>query len=79
MLKLILLMKFLFDIYKRYNRNYGLSFLVVRYNPVKINIDAIIIVKLNVSDLENIANATPIIGCRYIKTATSVDVNLVSA
>ena len=72
-------MKFLFDSYQRDNRNYRLFFLVVKYKPVKIKMDAIIIVKLNVSDLENIANATPMTGCRYMKTATSVDVNLVSA
>ena len=37
------------------------------------------ILKVKLSDLVNIANNTPIIGCRYIKTATSVELNLLSA
>ena len=37
------------------------------------------IVTLSVSDLEKIANKTPITGCNYITPATSVDVNFVNA
>ena len=38
-----------------------------------------IIVNVIVSAFVKIANKTPIIGCRYMKTATSVDVNLLKA
>ena len=51
----------------------------VKYTPIKIRIEAIIIVKLIVSDFVNIAKTMPIIGCKYIKTATSVEVILLKA
>lgn len=41
--------------------------------------EAIKIIKVIVSDFVKIANNTPIIGCRYMKTATSVDVILLNA
>ena len=44
-----------------------------------MRIEAIIIVKLIVSDFVNIAKTMPIIGCKYIKTATSVEVILLKA
>ena len=37
------------------------------------------IIKVIVSDFVKIANRIPIIGCRYINTATSVDVILLNA
>jgi hypothetical protein len=41
--------------------------------------EEIIIVILNESDFDTKANMTPIIGCKYTKTATSAEVNLVNA
>jgi hypothetical protein len=52
---------------------------VVKYKPAKIKVDATITVALKTSDLEYIAYVTPITGCKYTKTATSLDFNLVKA
>ena len=61
-------------------KNYLFRFITeVKYTPIKISIEAIIIVKLIVSDSVNIAKRIPIIGCKYIKTATSVEVILLKA
>ena len=51
----------------------------VKYTPLKMKTEAIKIIKVIVSDFVKTANTTPIIGCRYMKTATSVDVNLLKA
>ena len=45
----------------------------------KISIEAIKIVSVIVSDFVKIANKTPIMGCKYINTATSVEDNLLKA
>ena len=52
---------------------------VVKYTPEKISIEATKIVSVTVSDFVKTANNTPIMGCKYINTATSVEDNLLKA